>query len=147
MVALCQKVEGRHRNIVTSSIGFSPYNSLKSHYYNIRYNIRIDKRLWLRLYFDVKIKAVFIILLFLFVSILSPFSIHTNLADSDKPVIFTLNVCHAADAPLSGNTDLPSLYELQINFSPPLLSGNLEIHHQTLIDLPVTSPEDKPPRA
>lgn len=94
----------------------------------------------------MKIKAIFILLI-VFMSILSPFSIHINLADNDTPALFTLNVCHASDAPLSGSADLPCLYESPINHPIPVLLGNLETHHQTFIDLLIPFQEEKPPKA
>lgn len=89
---------------------------------------------------------VALILLTLSVSILSPLSFEVNSAESDTPVILTLNVCNTTDIPLSGGSDLPCFCALRINFSQPLQFSYLDIYHQ-IFSLPlITFEAERPPR-
>jgi hypothetical protein len=96
--------------------------------------------------FFMKIRVILILLLFL--SYLTPSSIHIQLDTShpEQPVMVTLDVCHMADAPLKGGVDLPSITPQLTMIPLPLPSGDLKQRPFACLMTLKPQPEERPPR-
>ena len=95
----------------------------------------------------MKISVIFLVIVTLLITIISPISLSVSFADSETPYLAELNVCHMGDAFLPGGTEVLYLFEYDLVQLKPNEKGRLEISYLLFADLFIPLQEDKPPRA
>lgn len=94
----------------------------------------------------MKFSVVLLLIVTLFAFIVAPFSVETGSADTTGPRFLKLNVCHTANAFLTGSADIPYLLHNDIILHAPPGTCTLEVSPQHYIDLLIFFDEEKPPQ-
>lgn len=94
----------------------------------------------------MKFCVVLLLIVTLFAFIVAPFSVETGSADTTGPRFLKLNVCHTANAFLTGSADIPYLLHNDIILHAPPGTCTLEVSPQHYIDLLIFFDEEKPPQ-
>jgi hypothetical protein len=93
----------------------------------------------------MKIKAALVVVALL-LSMTAPFSVHISGSDG-VPVLVSLNVCSAAGAALTANTDVTVIQECSFELFLPTVSGHINLCDSNYFSLVLISNQERPPEA
>ncbi len=104
---------------------------------------QVDSYILYLIMFDVRLKS-FIISIFLIVSIISPFNFNIS-SSGDSPMLMVLDVCSNHEAPLSADSDFPTLLSSSFKILEPPIYILTYIDKYSLKIPLFTKEEPKPP--
>ena len=98
------------------------------------------------LYISLMRKMSVLVLCALIIPLLAPVHVSTASSQSDKTVIFTLDVCGSPGSSLSAHQDMPSLYECPCKINPSGFIGFQNISKSVFSFLLIPSQKERPPK-